>query len=82
MDRFVYFIMQDYVYLLDFGQVLCHAGSKSPDLKTLELFARHALGAVEVERGFHESFGKFAVTVEPAAGVEKPTGPMVLLGNV
>ena len=58
MDRFVYFIMQDYVYLLDFGQVLCHAGSKSPDLKTLELFARHALGAVEVERGFHESFGK------------------------
>ncbi|HEY7167467.1 MAG TPA: thiaminase II [Candidatus Binatia bacterium] len=58
MDRFVYFILQDYVYLLDFAQVLCHAGSKSPDLKTLELFARHALGAVEVERSFHESFGK------------------------
>jgi thiaminase/transcriptional activator TenA len=57
MDRFIYFIMQDYVYLLDFAQVLCHAGSKSPDLKTLELFARHALGAVEVERSFHESFG-------------------------
>src|ERR671926_1215400 len=58
MDRFVYFIMQDYVYLLDFAQVLCHAGSKSPDLKTLEMFARHALDAVEVERSFHESFGK------------------------
>src|SRR5262249_1782571 len=57
MNRFIYFILQDYVYLLDFAQVLCHAGSKSPDLKTLELFARHALGAVEVERSFHESFG-------------------------
>ena len=29
-----------------------------------------------------ESFDKFAVTLEPAAGVEKPTGPMVLLGNL
>src|SRR5262249_39341502 len=57
MNRFIYFVLQDYVYLLDFAQVLCHAGSKSPDLKTLELFARHALGAVEVERSFHESFG-------------------------
>src|SRR2546429_8511842 len=58
MNRFTYFILQDYVYLLDFAQVLCHAGSKSPDLETLELFACHALGAVEVERSFHESFGK------------------------
>src|SRR5574342_1231983 len=58
MNRFTYFILQDYVYLLDFAQVLCHGGAKSPDLETLELFARHALGAVEVERGFHASFGK------------------------
>ena len=58
MNRFTYFILQDYVYLLDFAQVLCHAGSKSPNLETLELFARHALGAVEVERSFHESFGR------------------------
>jgi thiaminase/transcriptional activator TenA len=58
MHRFTYFILQDYVYLLDFAQVLCQGGAKSPDLATLELFARHALGAVEVERGFHASFGK------------------------
>jgi thiaminase (transcriptional activator TenA) len=58
MDRFTYFILQDYVYLLDFAQVLCQAAAKSPDLETLELFARHALGAVEVERSFHASFGK------------------------
>ena len=58
MDRFTYFILQDYVYLLDFAQVLCLGAAKSPDLATLELFARHALGAVEVERSFHASFGK------------------------
>lgn len=58
MDRFVYFILQDYVYLLDFAQVLCLGGAKSADLETLEIFARHALIAVEVERTFHASFGK------------------------
>jgi thiaminase (transcriptional activator TenA) len=58
MDRFTYFILQDYVYLLDFAQVLCQGSAKSPDLETLELFCRHALGGVEVERSFHASFGK------------------------
>ena len=29
-----------------------------------------------------KTFDKFAVTVEPAAGVSKPTGPMVLLGSL
>jgi thiaminase/transcriptional activator TenA len=58
MNRFTYFILQDYVYLLDFAQVLCQAGAKSTNLETLELFARHALAAVEVERSFHASFGK------------------------
>ena len=37
MDRFIYFILQDYLYLLDFAQVLCLGGAKSPDLKTLEI---------------------------------------------
>ena len=58
MKRFTYFILQDYVYLLDFAQVLCLGGAKSPNLKTLELFCRHALAAVEVERSFHAAFGK------------------------
>ena len=58
MNRFTYFILQDYVYLLDFAQVLCQGGAKSPDLETLELFCRHAVGAVEVERSFHASFGE------------------------
>lgn len=75
MNRFTYFILQDYVYLLDFAQVLCHGGAKSPDLETLELFARHALGAVEVERSFHTSFGKsLGLSRQQLDGV--PKGPM------
>jgi thiaminase/transcriptional activator TenA len=58
MDRFTYFILQDYLYLLDFTQVLCLGGAKSPDLSTLGIFTRHALVAVEVERGFHTTFGR------------------------
>jgi len=32
--------------------------------------------------GRGKNFDKFAVTLEPAAGVEKPSGPMVLLGSL
>lgn len=58
MGSFTYFILQDYRYLLDFAQVLCAGASKAADLATLEIFARHALTAVEVERTFHGAFGK------------------------
>ena len=58
MERFTYFILQDYLYLLDFAQVLCLGGAKSPDLRTLEIFTRHATIAVQVERDFHATFGR------------------------
>jgi thiaminase/transcriptional activator TenA len=75
MNRFTYFILQDYVYLLDFAQVLCLGGAKAPDLETLELFCHHALGAVEVERSFHASFGKtLGLTRKQLDGV--PKGPI------
>jgi thiaminase/transcriptional activator TenA len=74
-DRFTYFILQDYVYLLDFAQVLCMGGAKSPDLRTLELFARHALAAVEVERSFHTSFGK-SMGLSPKLLDETSPGPV------
>jgi thiaminase (transcriptional activator TenA) len=57
-ERFTYFILQDYLYLLDFAQVLCLGGAKSPNIATLEVFARNALTVVKVERSFHASFGK------------------------
>jgi thiaminase/transcriptional activator TenA len=75
LDRFTYFILQDYVYLLDFAQVLCQGGAKAPDLETLALFCRHALGAVEVERTFHASFGN-SLGLSRKELDEVPKGPI------
>lgn len=75
LDRFTYFILQDYLYLLDFAQVLCLGGAKSPDLKTLEIFTRHALIAVEVERTFHASFGK-SLGLSQSQLDQTPKGPI------
>ena len=75
LERFTYFILQDYVYLLDFAQVLCQGGAKSPSLDTLALFCRHALGAVEVERTFHASFGK-SLGLSRKQLDEVPKGPI------
>jgi len=75
MDRFTYFILQDYLYLLDFSQVLCLGAAKSPDLETLEIFARHALIAVEVERNFHASYGKSLGLTREALDAT-PEGPI------
>jgi thiaminase (transcriptional activator TenA) len=83
MDRFTYFILQDYVYLLDFAQVLCQGAAKSPDLATLEMFARHALGAVEVERSFHASFGKtLGLSREQLAAVKKGPITQAYIGHL
>jgi thiaminase (transcriptional activator TenA) len=83
MDRFIYFILQDYVYLLDFAQVLCQGGAKSPDLETLSLFCRHALGAVEVERSFHASFGRsVGLSREQLDGVAKAPVTEAYIGHL
>src|SRR6185295_7814361 len=48
---------------------------KSPNLETLALFCRHALGAVEVERTFHASFGK-TLSLSRKQLDEVPKGPI------
>ena len=83
MNRFSYFILQDYVYLLDFAQVLCLGGARAPDLETLEMFARHAIGAVEVERSFHASFGKtLGLSRKELDGVLKGPATQAYIGHL
>jgi thiaminase/transcriptional activator TenA len=83
MNRFSYFILQDYVYLLDFAQVLCLGGARAPDLETLEMFARHAIGAVEVERSFHASFGKtLGLTRKELNAVPKGPATRAYIGHL
>lgn len=75
IECFTYFILQDYLYLLDFAQVLCLGGAKSPDLRTLEIFNRHALMAIEVERTFHASYARSLGFTEKLLN-STPRGPV------
>jgi thiaminase (transcriptional activator TenA) len=55
-ECFLYFVRQDYLYLFEFARVLCLGGSKTEDLDTLEMFAKHAANTVAVERVMHTGF--------------------------
>lgn len=54
-EKFIYFMQQDYAYLLDFARTLCLAAAKAEDIDTLRMFLRHAEGGVEAELAFHKS---------------------------
>ena len=57
-EKFRYFIVQDYLYLQDFARALLLAGSKAHTQDTLQMFAHHAAGCVEVERALHRGLAR------------------------
>lgn len=70
---FRFFVVQDAIYLRDYARALALVGARAPDERSLLLFTRHAVEAIEVERALHtELFGAFgidareALTTEPA----------------
>lgn len=54
-DCFAYFVTQDALYLSAYAKALAVVGAKAPDSAQTEMFARHAAGALAVERALHES---------------------------
>jgi thiaminase/transcriptional activator TenA len=55
-DRFQTYIIQDALYLDQYGRALALAGARGPDGKTLKQFAESALGAVAVEQALHGTY--------------------------
>jgi thiaminase/transcriptional activator TenA len=55
-DRFQHYIIQDALYLGEFGRCLALAGARAPETAALQAFAQSALAAVAVERALHEQF--------------------------
>lgn len=53
-ERFGHYVAQDALYLAEFARALSIAGASSGDADTLEMFNRHAAGAVAVERELHD----------------------------
>lgn len=52
---FSYYLIQDAGYLLEYARALAVVGARAPDARAVAMFARHAAGALEVERELHAS---------------------------
>ncbi|WP_053057563.1 thiaminase II [Rubrobacter aplysinae] len=52
-DRFRHYVTQDALYLADYARALSLVGVSSGEGETLEMFNRHAGGAIVVERELH-----------------------------
>ncbi len=55
-DRFQGYIIQDALYLDQYGRALAIAGARGPDADVLRLFGESALEAVAVEQALHGSY--------------------------
>ncbi|MDI3299299.1 MAG: thiaminase II [Bacillota bacterium] len=63
--RFLFFVVQDALYLRDYARTLSLAAAKAPEAGAMALFARSAAGVVEVERRLHDFyFREFGLSPE------------------
>lgn len=73
-DKFQHWLKQDYVYLVEYSRLMAIGAEKSPDLKTMNMFAEllHGtlFGEMDLHRDFSKEFGiseKILLTTEPSA---------------
>ena len=75
VDRFKHYVLQDYVYLIDYSRVLALAAARAPDLDTMSWFATLLDETLNTEMELHRSYcGRFGITAgELEATVAAPT---------
>ncbi|HJU09878.1 MAG TPA: thiaminase II [Candidatus Binataceae bacterium] len=58
LDRecFKFYVLQDALYLREFGRALAVTAARAPQDDWIVMFAEHAANAVKVERALHEGF--------------------------
>ena len=54
-QAFVFYVLQDALYLREYARALAVVASRAPDAAGTAMFARHAAGIVAVELSLHES---------------------------
>lgn len=70
-DRFQFYVVQDALYLEQFGRALAIAAAKAADIDAMQRFARSVEDVVVVERALHESFFEtFGIAPEQAAATD------------
>jgi thiaminase/transcriptional activator TenA len=65
-DSFAFYVVQDALYLREYARALAAVASRAADAAGAEMFARHAAGAISVERRLHESL-LADLGIDPAA---------------
>ena len=56
VERFKFYVKQDYVYLIDYSRVIALASVRAPDLKTMGWFARLLHETLNTEMALHRSY--------------------------
>ncbi len=71
VEKFKFYVRQDYLYLIDYSRVLALASSRAHDLDTQSWFARLLHETLNTEMELHHSYcAKFGVTREDLEATE------------
>ncbi len=63
VEKFKHYVMQDYLYLIDYARVLALASARAPDLQTMGWFAALLDQTLNTEMDLHRSYcAEFGVT--------------------
>ena len=69
VEKFKYYVIQDYAYLIDYSRVLAIASARAPDLETMCWFARLLDETLNTEMELHRSYcAKFGISREDLEG--------------
>ena len=68
LDRFRFFMQQDYLFLIDYARAIAIASAKSPDLESMGRWAKMLDETLNSEMALHRSFcADFGITAEELA---------------
>ena len=75
VEKFKHYVLQDYVYLIEYSRVLAMAAARAPELDTMGWFARLLDETLNVEMDLHRSYcAEFGITtVELETTLPSPT---------
>jgi len=83
-EKFIHYMKQDYVYLIEYSRVFAIGATKANDLKTMTIFANLLHGTMNFEMDLHREYAaKFGIsneeleTTEPSSTMTSYTSYMI-----
>lgn len=70
-DKFIHYMKQDYIYLIEYSRIFAIGASKADDLETMTTFANLLHGTMNVEMELHRSYAaEFGISNKELAETE------------